>query len=630
MRSSRRTVRRVGSPGSRAAVPGPRFLGVVLAVVVVASATSCGPAASGSDAKASDASTSDASYPVIVEKNIPAEMRDGVVLRADVYRPDAPGAFPALLRRTPYSKNAGDSPEGFREWASRGYVVVVQDTRGRYASDGVAVPHDEAEDGYDTVEWVATLSWVDGGVAMWGGSYLATTQLTAAGLAPPGLVAIAPSSSYTSRYDMVFQGGAFYLSDGLGWNLGQAADVRRRRAGASFEERDGPVGLSDGERTRLREEWLWHLPLRSMDVMDLGELAPGYDWMLEHPSYDAFWETYDVSRRHHRFEVPALHTTGWYDTLLKGTLENYRGLAEGAATAEARQGQRLIVGPWTHSRPTLESRTIGDVDFGPDAGLDYPWLLERWFDHWLRGGDPSVMDVGPVRLFVMGVNEWRDEAGWPLERAVPTPFYLHSQGRASSDSADGRLSTRAPASESPDRYVYDPADPVPTFAMSGYSRAPYDPTPFQSRPDVVVYTSEPLEEPLEVTGYIELVLWVSSSAPDTDFTGKLIDVAPDGTARTLTDGILRARYRNGFTDPELLTPGEPVELRIDLLATSNVFLPGHRIRLEVSSSNFPRFDRNPNTGAPFGTDAELQVAEQTIYHEAARASHLILPVVPPS
>lgn len=569
-------------------------------------------------------------FDVVVEKNVPAEMRDGVVLRADIYRPDAPGPFPALLRRTPYSKNAGDSADGFRAWASKGYVVVVQDTRGRYASEGVAVPHDEAEDGYDTVEWVASLPGVNGDVGMWGGSYLATTQLTAAGLAPPSLVAIAPHSSYTSRYDMVFQGGAFYLSDGLGWNLGQAADVRRRRAGASFVERDGPIGLSAEERTRLREEWLWQVPLRSLDVMDLHELAPGYAWMLEHPSYDSFWETYEIGLRHDRFEVPALHTTGWYDTLLKGTLGNYVGVAARAATEQARQGQRIIIGPWTHSSPTPESRSIGDVDFGPAAGMDYAGLLDRWFDHWLRGGDPSVADFGPVRLFVMGSNEWRDEASWPLERAVPTPFYLHSRGRAATDPEDGSLDRREPRSEPPDRYVYDPADPVPTFAMSGYSRAPYDPTPLQSRPDVLVYTSEPFAEAMEVTGYVELVLWISSSAPDTDFTGKLIDVAPDGTARTLTDGILRVRYRNGSTRPELLTPGQPVELRLDLLATSNVFLPGHRVRLEVSSSNFPRFDRNPNTGADFATGGELRIAEQTLYHDSTRPSHLLLPVVPPS
>ena len=262
--------------------------------------------------------------------------------------------------------------------------------------------------------------------------------------------------------------------------------------------------------------------------------------------------------------------------------------------------------------------------------MDHADLLDRWFDHWLRDGDASVMDFGPVRIFVMGTNEWRDEAAWPLERAMPTPFYLHSQGRAGETLDDGVLNRQTPGSEPADEYTYDPSDPVPTFAMTGYSRAPYDPTPLQSRDDVLVYTSEPMTEPLEVTGYVELVLWVSSSAPDTDFTGKLIDVAPDGSARTLTDGILRARYRNGFERPELLSPGEAVELRIDLLATSNVFLPGHRIRLEVSSSNFPRFDRNPNTGADFGTEAEPRPARQTIHHDASRPSHLLLPVVPPS
>lgn len=611
----------------RAIVPGRR-MSVIAGALTWIVAAACAPAAD--DSGVETAPDTVGSHSVVVEKNVPAEMRDGVVLRADVYRPEMEGRFPALLRRTPYSKSAGSSPDGFREMASRGYVVVVQDTRGRYASEGVAVPHDEAEDGYDTVEWVASLPYVNGRVGMWGGSYLATTQLTAASLAPPGLVAIAPSSSYTSRYDMVFQGGAFYLSDGLGWNLGQAADVRRRRAGATFEERDGPVGITDEQRRRLREEWLWHLPLASLDVLDLRELAPGYYWMLEHPSYDAFWETYDVGRRHHRFEVPALHSTGWYDTLLKGTLENFRGLRENAATEVARRGQRIVVGPWTHSRPTLESTSIGDVDFGPDAGLDYEALLVDWYDHWLRDGDPAVMEGPPVRIFVMGVNEWRGEEEWPLERAVPTRYYLHSGGSAATDPDDGRLDTSSPGSEPPDRYDYDPADPVPTYAMSGYSRAPYDPTPLQSRPDVLVYTSEPLDEALEVTGYVELVLWISSSAPDTDFTGKLIDVAPDGTARTLTDGILRARYRDGPSEPRLLTPGEPAELRLDLLATSNVFLPGHRIRLEVSSSNFPRFDRNPNTGAPFGTDGELRVARQTVHHDAERASYLLLPVVPPS
>jgi uncharacterized protein len=574
-----------------------------------------------------------AAYSVVVEKNVPAAMRDGVVLRADVYRPDAPGRFPAILRRTPYSKVGGRFPGQYQEWASQGYVVVAQDTRGRYTSDGVAVPHDEAEDGYDSVEWAAALPYVNGRVGMYGASYAATTQLTAAGQAPPHLVAIAPSSSYTSRYDMVFQGGAFYLSDGLGWNLGQAADVRRRAAGASFAERDGPVGLSEEERALLNTEWMYHMPLKTIAVQDLPTLAPGYYDMLAHPSYDEFWETYDIGLRHDRFETPALHVTGWYDTLLKGTLENFRGIRARAATARARDGQRLIVGPWTHSGPTLASTSIDDTDFGASAGLDYEGLLRNWFDYWLRDGDAAVMDAPPVRIFVMGVNAWRDEQEWPLSRAVPTRYYLRNRSEAGASAPgasvdDGSLDVTPPGDETPHRYLYDPANPVPTGAMSGYSRAPSDPTEMGTRPDVLVFTSDALSAPLEVTGYVGLTLWVTSSAADTDFTGKLIDVFPDGTARTLTDGILRARYRNDLRRPELMAPGEPVQLTIDLLATSNVFLPGHRIRVEISSSNFPRFDRNPNTGAPFGTDATLRAAEQTIFHDAGRPSYVLLPVVP--
>ena len=275
-----------------------------------------------------------AQHPVVVEKNVPATMRDGTILRADIYRPDAPGRFPALLQRTPYSKNTARGPERFRRISGSGYVVVVQDTRGRYTSDGVARPHDEAEDGYDTVEWVASLPVVNGRVGMYGGSYLATTQLMAASLAPPHLVALFPSSSYASRYDMVYQGGAFYLGDGLAWNLGQAADVRRRVLEPSLD-RDGPIGITREQRRLLRERWLWHVPLKTMDALELRRFAPGYHLMLRHPSYDEFWGTFDIAARHAQFEVPALHLTGWYDTLLAGTLANFSGLRAHARTERA-------------------------------------------------------------------------------------------------------------------------------------------------------------------------------------------------------------------------------------------------------------------------------------------------------
>jgi putative CocE/NonD family hydrolase len=427
---------------------------------------------------------------------------------------------------------------------------------------------------------------------------------------------------------MVFQGGAFYLSDGLSWNLGQAADVRRRVLTPGVD-RDGPVGLDADARRLLRQAWYWHLPLKSFDELHLRRFAPGYYHMLDHPDAGPFWAPGDIQSMHDRFLVPAFHLTGWYDTLLTGTLKNFAGLRRNAATETARAFQRLIVGPWTHARPTKDTRTIGDVDFGPEAGLDSEGLMLRWFDHWLKGGDRSGVEGAPVRLFVMGENRWRDEPEWPLARAVATSYFLSSNGRANTLKGDGTLrTTPPPASSPPDRYTYDPANPVATGAAGGYSRTPSDQRQVEIRPDVLVYTSDPVTEDVEVTGPLALTLWITSSARDTDFTGKLVDVLPDGTARALADGILRARYRRGPSSPVWLTPDEPTEITIDLGATSNLFRTGHRIRLEVSSSNFPRFDRNPNTGGVFAEDRETRTAIQAILHDAAHPSRLILPIVP--
>jgi len=585
--------------------------------------------------------TSNTQAPVVVDRNVEARMRDDVILRADVYRPAAGGRHPVLLQRTPYSKNGSGASAELTAMAARGFVVISQDTRGRYTSDGAARPHDEAEDGFDTIAWARSLPYANGRVGMWGGSYLATTQLLAATTRPGGLVALFPASSYSSRYDMVFQGGAFYLADGLSWNLGQAMDVRRRVLTPGVD-RDGPIGLDDASRRALNAEWLWHVPLKSINAMELQRFAPGYRLMLDHPGFDAFWETFDIEARHDRFEAPAYHLTGWYDTLLTGTLRNFTGLRARAASETARRHQRIIVGPWTHARPTPGSTQIGNVDFGPGAGFDADGLRDAWFDYWLSAGsegaasrvpadrgaryDPDT--TAPVRIFVMGENAWRDEQEWPLARARPTPFYLHSAGGATTLRGDGVLSRAAPADEPPDFFVYDPSNPVPTGAAGGYSRRPTDQREIEQRPDVLVYTSAPLESDLEVTGPLSLALWIASSARDTDFTGKLVDVVPDGTARAINDGILRVRYRRSRTSPELLVPGEPTEITIDLGATSNLFRAGHRIRLEVSSSNFPRFDRNPNTGGVFGEDAELRRADQTVFHDRARPSRLVLPVIP--
>ena len=598
---------------------------------------------------------------IVIEKNVAATMRDGVVLRADVYRPAGPGRRPALLQRTPYSKNPESPTSQFHRLAQAGFVVVVQDTRGRYMSDGVAVPHDEGADGYDTIEWVARLPYVDGRVGMFGGSYSATVQLLAAPLRPPHLVALFPSASYASRYDMVFQGGAFYLGDGLSWSLGQGKDVRRRLLEPTAD-RDSELGLSPEERKQLQSEWYRHLPLNTIEALQLRRYSPGYFDLLQHPSYDTFWTTFDVAARHGQFEVPAYHLTGWYDSLLNGTLANFSGLRANAGTPRARTNQRLIVGPWTHARPTAGTTKIGDVDFGADAGFDSEGLIVRWFRHWMPMPGPAPAAVpaavggegtsdipvarpidrsaspatapdwpgAPVRLFLMGENRWRDEQEWPLRRARPTPFYLHSDNGATGLDGGGRLDRMPPGAtpERPDTFNYDPATPVPTGLFGAYSRMPVDRRDIQKRGDVLVYTSAPLTAALEVTGPITAVLWIATTVTDTDFTAAISDVQPDGTARALTDGIVRARYRRSKTTPELLVPGTRYELRIEVGATGNVFLPGHRIRLEVSSSNFPRYDRNPNTGAPFGTDATTVTARQTVFHERDAASHLILPVIP--
>jgi N-acetylated-alpha-linked acidic dipeptidase len=350
--------------------------------------------------------------------------------------------------------------------------------------------------------------------------------------------------------------------------------------------------------------------------------------MLSHPDADEFWSPGDIESKHDKFRVPAFHLTGWYDTLLTGTLRNFTGLRARAANDTARQFQRIVIGPWTHARPSTSTTRIGDVDYGPDAGFDSDEAMLAWFDYWLRGGDRAAIETPPVRLFVMGENRWRDEQQWPLARAKPTAYYLRSDGHANSAGGTGRLQLTAPGQEPADRYTYDPNEPVPTGASGGYSRAPIDRRATETRSDVLVYTTAPLTGDIEVTGPLALTLWVTSDARDTDFTGTLIDVLPDGTARALSDGILRARYRDGKKTSKLLTPGEPTELTIDLGATSNLFRAGHRIRLEVSSSNFPRFDRNPNTGGVFGEGREVRRANQTILHDAAHASRLILPIVP--
>jgi putative CocE/NonD family hydrolase len=547
-------------------------------------------------------------HPVAVETGVKVPMRDGVVLIADVYRPRVEGRFPVLLERTPYDRR---DPETALLLASHGYVVVLQDVRGRYESEGEFYPfRNEERDGYDTVEWAAALPYANGRVGMFGGSYVGATQMLAAMARPPHLLAIHPNVTASEYYEgWTYQGGALMEWFVTSWSSGLAVDTLRRQAAARAHP----------------EAWVEGLP-------PVPALAPYLRVWMRHPTRDAYWTPTRVSDHYGEMTVKALHAAGWHDIFSRGSIENFIGLREKAATPEARAGQRLVVGPWAHW-PTSPEGKVGDVVFGPAAKVDEDQMLLEWAAYALRDEDSRFARGAPVRLFVMGDNVWRDEQEFPLARARATRYYLHSAKGANSGAGDGRLGLDPPRQEPPDRFEYDPARPVRTLGGRlccgpAHLPGPADQRANESRSDVLVYSTPPLDKEIEVTGFVTAEIQAASSAVDTDFTALLVDVDPSGYARYLADGIVRARYRRSRETAELLEPGRIETYTIDLGATSNVFKPGHRLRLYVSSSNFPRFDRNPNTGeAPPGA-TRMVTARQTVYHDAAHLSALVLPVVP--
>jgi len=552
-------------------------------------------------------------------------MRDSVLLSADVFRPSPRGRYPVLLQRTPYGK--GQAQIAFNilnpiRAAEAGYVVVIQDTRGRYASEGEFAPFlYESQDGFDTVEWCAAQSWSNGKVGMYGMSYVGATQWLAAIAAPPHLVTIFPSMTAADYHDgWIYQGGALSLAFSTAWTAQFLAVSQLARLGLSLEERRTEETRLMQALERLRKT-LSHLPLAELPLLRRDGLAPYYyDW-IAHPDGDQYWQRWSTLAHHDRVTVPAFNLGGWYDLFLAGPPRNFAGLRERAATEAARTGQRLIMGPWTHNLPSIA--VAGEMNFGWAATLCVEDLQLRWFDYWLKEIDNGIIDEPPVRLYVMG-DGWRDEQEWPLARTQYVPFYLHSGGRANSLEGDGWLSREPSGSEPTHIFLYNPQNPVPTIGAGGV----YDQRPVERRLDVLLYSTLPLPEPIEVTGPVTVILYASSAALDTDFTAKLVDVAPNGYARNLCEGIMRARYRNSPTRPELLEPEQPYKFTIDLLVTSNLFRAGHQIRLEISSSNFPRFDRNPNTGEPAGTARRTQPAMQTVYHDTQHPSHILLPVIP--
>lgn len=618
-----------------------------------------------------------AAYRMVVDRNVMVPMRDGVSLATDIYRPTygiglSTGRFPIILQRTIYDKSAETTTYPAEYFCRRGYISVVQDCRGRFNSEGDYYHMaNEAEDGFDTVEWLAAQHWSDGSVGTWGGSYLSQVQSAMATQAPPHLSAMVPMYgpsniySYGLRHDGAFQ--LKFLTAGF-W---LAADSKEALADPAIRERLENVSI---------REWLGKLPLKA------GEsplsLVPNYErWVLDfmtHGDYDDFWSnsSFNIEAHlDHHSDVPVFLLGGWYDSWSRATVTQF------AELSRRKKGPiKLLMGPWTHGGHSLTK--AGDADFGPEASVDgnlakdfNAWLL-RWFDYALKGADNGAGSGSPVKLFIMGGGSgtktgagrldhggrWRDEMEWPLARALNTSYYLHF---------DGSLSQLPPSPDDrPSVYRFDPGDPVPTIGgnLSGLSelasddgpgqpamirrpiitpgaahqatspgvfgcRPPYG--PLSDRQDVLVFQTPPLPEDVEVTGPITARLWASSTAPDTDFTAKLLDIYPpsadypDGYHLNICEGIVRARYRDFSGKGELLEPGKVCQIEIILEPTSNLFVAGHRIRMDVSSSNFPRFDVNPNTGEPVGRHTHISIAENTVYHDADRPSHLILPIIIP-
>ncbi|WP_223690705.1 CocE/NonD family hydrolase [Leifsonia poae] len=554
------------------------------------------------------------SQPTISNAMVP--MRDGVRLATDVWIPDASPA-PVLLVRLPYGKDMfPDAPllPGHADLIARGYAVVWQDVRGRFRSEGETFEPfvGEVDDGADTVAWILAQPWCDGHIGSYGASYLGVTQWQTASAGPTGLSAIAPHFASTDPYFAPWfgEGGAMSWHLVHSWSTLNSVAPRLTSLEQYIEVIAEGEALVDrlpmSDRPRLRDEAAWWS-----------------NWM-EHTGRDDYWKGIAVSGDPAAVTVPALSIGGWFDVYITDTVNSYRLMKEGAGTPGARKGQRLVIGPWDHLGQTgsYPGRDFGSAASGPASGVEE--LHMRFFDRHLRGDSAALDGDAPVRIFVMGVDEWRDEESWPLTDTVCTDFFL---------APDGALSRSVPDADGCGEYLYDPADPVPSVGgrmlLSGETGGcgPVDQSAVEQRADVLTFTTPVLTDPVEVTGQVTLRAYVTSSAFDTDFTGKLVDVHPDGRSLYLTDGILRMRYRSALDAPELLTPGEVYEVQLDLSVTSNVFLPGHRIRLEVSSSNYPRFDRNTNTGGGITDETEFVVARNRVLHGPAGPSRLILPII---
>lgn len=560
---------------------------------------------------------------MIKEKNIMISMRDGVRLATDIYRPEANSRFPVLIARTPYNKDYTDP--SITRFVDAGYVVTVQDVRGRYSSEGNFIPYEyETEDALELYKWLRNQPWCDGNLGTFGGSYLGGTQWLPARKNPDGLKAMIPEVTFDDLYSgCCYQGGAKVLHD-LRWTVESIIPDAIRRSLGNSENSD--IELPDTYAVLNELPMAAHPAIKKYGSFYL-------DWLDNFTACD-FWRKNSPNSGYQNITVPALNISGWYDIFVSSTLNNFNRMKQSGGSENARKYQRLIMGPWSHMNFT---GVFPEISYGENSSaqsIDLVQIKIDWFDRWLKGADKTDGTDLPVKIFVMGINQWRDEAAWPLPDTKYKSFYLHSGGNANSLNGDGVLSEAICAQEASDCYTYDPMNPVPTIGgqviLPGENAiGPRDQHDAEIRDDVLVYSTAVLEKPVEVTGPIQLKLFASSDSLDTDFTAKLVDVFPDGRAILLTDGIIRARFRESFETAILLEPEVIYEFTIDMGATANVFLPGHRIRLEVSSSNFPKFNRNSNTGGniPHETAEEYKPAINRVFHDKANCSQLILPVI---
>jgi putative CocE/NonD family hydrolase len=590
---------------------------------------------------------------VELRKSVLVPMRDGIRLSTDLYWPKGREKdLPVILIRTPYNKNRFRNQSNKKAskayfFASKGYVVAVQDCRGKYESEGIFCPPatNEAEDGYDTVEWLSNQEWSNGNIGTFGCSFLGEVQAAQALLMHPNLKCMVPqngpmigAANKQYRYWSGWKGGAFDLAASISWYFVY---------GVKYSYKP-PRGLSDCEIKQIREFYTpeasklpkvdyeklnWHLPIA--DIMKEAGAAPN-DWkeMVTRDFDDPWWHDvmgyYDGTEK---INTPALHMTSWYDMSVSESIYEFNYFRENSVSVNSRKHQYIIIAPATHCgfNNLSENTTIGEMNVG-DARIDLDDIYLRWFAHWLKGENNGIEDMPRIQYYAMGRNKWQSSDVWPLKNTSETKFYLYSNGNANSRYGDGKISLNKPKLGSSDSFIYDPANPVPT--VGGPRGTTYttpsgaiDQSPVELRNDVLVYTSDKLEEDIQVTGQLKAILYASSDAKDTDFTIKLVDVQPDGKAYNIQSSILRARYREGFTKKVWMEKGEIYKLEIDLNATSYCFKKYHKIRIQVSSSNFPMYDRNLNTGGNNYDEVKWNIAHNTIHHSKKYPSHIVLPII---